>query len=187
VVEQDAPRSVIEIKRPIRVSCDDAFAELLPAESTSGLPTLEISLSIDFEAPAIGRQSLSMALTSAAFTAHLARARTFTLASEIAGLQEAGFARGGSLENAIVVDEDRILNPGGLRMPDEFVRHKMLDVVGDLALANADLVGRFVAHRSGHTLNNQLLRALFADESAWRRTTASRMSRFRADWFPAAA
>ena len=97
------------------------------------------------------------------FRHELARARTFTLAEEIDQLRAAGLARGGSLENAVVVDQARVLNPAGLRMPDEFVRHKLLDAVGDLALAGAPLRGRFVAHRSGHTLNNRLLQALFAD------------------------
>jgi UDP-3-O-[3-hydroxymyristoyl] N-acetylglucosamine deacetylase len=97
----------------------------------------------------------------------LARARTFTLAGEVAALQAAGLALGGSLDNAVVVDHARVLNPGGLRMPDEFVRHKLLDAVGDLTLAGASLRGRLIAHRSGHTLNNRLLRALFADDANW--------------------
>jgi UDP-3-O-[3-hydroxymyristoyl] N-acetylglucosamine deacetylase len=87
---------------------------------------------------------------------------------EIEALQAAGLARGGSLENAVVVDGARVVNPEGLRTPDEFVRHKMLDAVGDLALAGARIHGRFVAHRTGHALNNRLLRTLFADAAAWR-------------------
>ena len=117
---------------------------------------------------AIGRQALSLRLTPASFRAELARARTFTLAGEIEQLRAAGLALGGSLDNAVVVDGDRVLNPAGLRMPDEFVRHKLLDAVGDLALAGAPLRGRFVGHRSGHALNNRLLRALFADAANWR-------------------
>jgi UDP-3-O-[3-hydroxymyristoyl] N-acetylglucosamine deacetylase len=187
IVEQDALRPMIEIKHPVRVSCDDAYAELLPPILRSGRSNLDIAMSIDFEAAAIGRQALAMQLTPASFAANLASARTFTLASEIAGLQAAGLARGGSLQNAIVVDDDRVLNPGGLRMADEFVRHKMLDVVGDLALANAGISGRFVAHRSGHTLNNQLLRAVFADQTAWRHVPAGRAGKYRTEWLPAAA
>jgi UDP-3-O-[3-hydroxymyristoyl] N-acetylglucosamine deacetylase len=186
-IEQDATRPLIEIRHPVRVSCDDAYAELLPSDVKSGRTGLEISMSIDFDATAIGRQALAMQLTPATFAADLASARTFTLASEIAGLQAAGLARGGSLQNAIVVDDDRVLNPGGLRMADEFVRHKTLDVVGDLALANAMISGRFVAHRSGHTLNNNLLRAVFADETAWRYVPAGRPGKFRTEWLPAAA
>ena len=123
-----------------------------------------MALSIDFPAVAIGRQALSLRLTPESFRHELARARTFTLAEEIDQLRAAGLAQGGSLENAVVVDQARVLNPAGLRMPDEFVRHKLLDAVGDLALAGAPLRGRFVAHRSGHTLNNRLLQALFADD-----------------------
>ncbi|MBV9758042.1 MAG: UDP-3-O-acyl-N-acetylglucosamine deacetylase [Alphaproteobacteria bacterium] len=164
VLEQDAPRREIEILRPVRVEAEDAYAELRPSSG----PGFAMALSIAFDAPAIGRQALSLRLSPDAFRAELARARTFTLISEVAQLQAAGRAKGGSLDNAIVVDAARVLNPGGLRMPDEFVRHKLLDAVGDLALAGAALRGRFVAHRSGHTLNNRLLCALFADRSAWR-------------------
>jgi UDP-3-O-[3-hydroxymyristoyl] N-acetylglucosamine deacetylase len=127
-----------------------------------------MALSIAFDAAAIGRQAFSLRLTPESFRCELARARTFTLAGEVAQMQACGLARGGSLDNAVVVDGARILNPGGLRMRDEFVRHKLLDAVGDLALAGAPLLGRFVAHRSGHALNNRLLRALFADSANWR-------------------
>ena len=112
-------------------------------------------------------------LTPASFREDLAPARTFALAEDVAQLQAAGLAQGGSLDNAVVVDASRVLNPGGLRMQDEFARHKLLDAVGDLALAGAPLSGRFVAHRSGHSLNNRLLRALFADASAWREVQAA--------------
>ena len=162
-VEQDAPVRVIEVLRPVRVADGAAFAELRPAISGG----LELAVSIDFDAQAIGRQALSLRLSEAAFRTDLAAARTFALASEIDGLQAAGLAQGGNLGNAVVVDGARVLNPGGLRMADEFVRHKMLDVVGDLALAGAGLQARFVAHRPGHALNNRLLRALMTDRSAW--------------------
>jgi UDP-3-O-[3-hydroxymyristoyl] N-acetylglucosamine deacetylase len=168
-VEQDAPRAEIEVLRPIRVASGDAYAELRPHSG----PGLAMALSIAFDAPAIGRQALSLRLTPDAFRHELARARTFTLIHEVAQLQAAGRAKGGSLDNAIVVDQARVLNPGGLRMPDEFVRHKLLDAVGDLALAGAAVRGRFVAHRSGHTLNNRLLCALFADAGTWRDMSAS--------------
>jgi UDP-3-O-[3-hydroxymyristoyl] N-acetylglucosamine deacetylase len=162
-VVQDAPRPVIEILRPVRASDGDGFAELRP-----GTTGLDMALSIDFTAVAIGRQALSLRLTPQSFRHELARARTFTLAEEIDQLRATGLAQGGSLDNAVVVDQARVLNPAGLRVPDEFVRHKLLDAVGDLALAGASLRGRFIAHRSGHTLNNRLLRALFADRAAWR-------------------
>lgn len=167
-VEQDAPRAEIEVLRPVRVTAGDAYAELRPHSG----PGLAMALSIAFDAPAIGRQALSLRLTPDVFRHELARARTFTLIAEVAQLQAAGRAKGGSLDNAIVVDQARVLNPGGLRMPDEFVRHKLLDAVGDLALAGATVHGRFVAHRSGHTLNNRLLCALFADAGAWRNPSA---------------
>jgi UDP-3-O-[3-hydroxymyristoyl] N-acetylglucosamine deacetylase len=173
-VAQDAPRQPIVIGRPIRVSEGEAFAELRPA--SPGSTGLDMALSIDFAAAAIGRQALSLRLTPASFRHELARARTFALAEEIEQLRAAGLARGGSLENAVVVDQARVLNSAGLRMPDEFARHKLLDAVGDLALAGAPLVGRFVAHRSGHALNNRLLRALFADRSAWRETVPALLS-----------
>lgn len=165
IVEQDAPRVEIEILRTVRVQEGEAFAELRP-----GGAGFHMALSIEFRAEAIGRQALSLRLTPDSFRSELSRARTFTDAAEIDQLRAAGLARGGSLENAVVVDSTQVLNPGGLRMPDEFVRHKLLDAVGDLALAGAPLRGRFVAHRSGHTLNNRLLRAMFADPAAWRMT-----------------
>jgi UDP-3-O-[3-hydroxymyristoyl] N-acetylglucosamine deacetylase len=169
-VEQDAPRQVIEICRPVRVAQGDAWAELRPLGpvARSVQPVLEMDLSIDFAASAIGRQSASLRLTPDSFRHEIAAARTFAQATEIEQLQAAGLARGGSLENAIVVDGANILNPGGLRMANEFASHKLLDAVGDLSLAGAKLHGRFVAHRTGHDLNNRLLRALFANASAWR-------------------
>ncbi|MBN9563586.1 MAG: UDP-3-O-acyl-N-acetylglucosamine deacetylase [Alphaproteobacteria bacterium] len=163
VVDQDSPRQEIEILRTVRVTDGEAFAELRP-----GGPGFRMAMSIDFQAAAIGRQALSLQLTPASFRREIADARTFTDAADIEQLRKAGLAQGGSLANAVVVDAARVLNPGGLRRPDEFVRHKLLDAVGDLALAGAPLRGRFAAHRSGHTLNNRLLRALFADASAWR-------------------
>ena len=171
ITAQSALRDRIEVLRPIRVSDGDAFAELLPETDAdaAGQGRFDMSMSIDFSAPAIGRQALSLTLSEDSFRHELAQARTFALAEDIARLHAAGLARGGSLENAILVDGDKVLNPAGLRMADEFVRHKLLDAVGDLALAGAPIVGRFVAHRSGHALNNQLLRALFADATAWRR------------------
>jgi UDP-3-O-[3-hydroxymyristoyl] N-acetylglucosamine deacetylase len=163
VAEQDAPPRIIEVTKTVRVSEGLAFAELRPALGGG----LDMSVSIDFAAAAIGRQALSLQVTEASFRQQLAFARTFALAEDIAGLKEAGLAQGGSLDNAVVVDGERVLNPSGLRARDEFVRHKMLDAVGDLALAGARLHARFVAHRPGHALNNRLLRALFADRDAW--------------------
>ncbi|OUI97006.1 UDP-3-O-(3-hydroxymyristoyl) glucosamine N-acyltransferase [Acetobacter indonesiensis] len=161
---QDAVRQSIEVLRPIRVEHNGAFVELLP----SAAPSLHLSLGIEFSASAIGKQNFSLSLTPDTFRHDLARSRTFTLRQEIEALHKAGLARGGSLDNAIVVDGADILNPAGLRCPDEFIRHKMMDAVGDLYLAGAPLRARFTGYRSGHGLNNQVLRALFADTSAWR-------------------
>ncbi|MGC8522714.1 MAG: UDP-3-O-acyl-N-acetylglucosamine deacetylase [Acidibrevibacterium sp.] len=189
VVTQEAPRRVIEILRPVEVRAGDAFARLLPRdpellprdpEGAEAAGELDMALSIAFDAPAIGRQSLSLRLTEGSFRQELAHARTFTLATEIESLRASGRARGGSLENAVVVDGAHVLNPGGLRAPDEFVRHKLLDAVGDLALAGAVLRGRFIAHCSGHALNNRLLRALFANADAWREIAPAASARLSA-------
>ncbi len=163
-----AGAEAIEVLRPVRVQEGDgpdvAWAELRPGFGER----LELSLTIDFPSTAIGRQSLSLRITPHAFRTGLADARTFTMAEEVARLRAMGLAQGGSLANAVVVDGPLVLNPGGLRRPDEFVRHKLLDAVGDLALAGAPLRGRFTGHRSGHALNNRLLHALFADQANWR-------------------
>ncbi len=177
-VEQDVPRRVIEISRTVRVSAGEAWAELRPLSSAAHAekPELEMELTIDFTAKAIGRQSACLNLTPDSFRRQIAAARTFAQAVDVEKLQAAGLARGGSLDNAIVVDGATILNPGGLRMDNEFASHKLLDAVGDLALAGARLFGRFVAHRPGHELNNRLLRALFADTAAWRLVTTDRLA-----------
>ncbi len=165
-VAQEAPRPAIAVMRPVRVEGDGgAFAELTPSHALAGL---EAEVAIEFAAPAIGAQSLTLPLTGAAIRQELAAARTFCLLQEVEAMQAAGLARGGSLDNAVVVDNDRVLNPAGLRMEREFVRHKMLDVAGDLALAGVTIHGTLRARKPGHALNNQLLRALFADPANWR-------------------
>jgi UDP-3-O-[3-hydroxymyristoyl] N-acetylglucosamine deacetylase len=192
ITEQDAPVPVIEIQRAVRVAQDegDGFAELRPdwAVSAGGL---ELSASIAFDAPAIGRQAFSLRLTRETFRYELAQARTFTLASEVEQLRAHGLALGGSLSNAIVVEGATVLNPGGLRMPDEFARHKVLDAVGDLCLAGAALRGRFISHRGGHTLNNRLLLELFSDSANWRLLPTAAGAATMAGWqdgrLPAAA
>jgi UDP-3-O-[3-hydroxymyristoyl] N-acetylglucosamine deacetylase len=161
---QDAPRRVIEVLRPVRVEEDDAFVALLPDAS----PWLGIDMEIEFASAAIRRQSRAIRLTPGAFKAELARARTFGFAEEIEALREAGLALGGSLANAVVLRGATVLNAGGLRYADEFVRHKLLDAVGDLALAGHRLRGRMVARRAGHRLNNLALHALFADPANYR-------------------
>ncbi len=163
VIDQASTQAEIAVLRPVRVELGEAYVELHPCSEG-----LELAVSIDFEAAVIGAQSLDLLVTPDSFRDELASARTFAMADEIEALQKSGLAQGGSLDNAVVVDGAGVLNPGGLRSPDEFVRHKMLDVVGDLALAGTRLRARMVGHRCGHALNNQVLRALFADDANWR-------------------
>lgn len=159
--ESDTPISAIRILAPVEVVDGDRRAALLPAEQ------FEMDFSIEFDDPAIGSSRRMLRLTGDAFARELGDCRTFGHLSEVERLRASGLGRGGSLQNAIVVDGGRVLNPDGLRRPDEFVRHKMLDAVGDLALAGAPIIGRYEAHRSGHELTNNLLHALFARPDAW--------------------
>jgi UDP-3-O-[3-hydroxymyristoyl] N-acetylglucosamine deacetylase len=165
LVDQDAPRRAIEILRVVRSGDDRHYATLGPSSTTA------LSFEIDFENAVVARQRLSLDLRDGTFRNELARARTFGFAHEVEQLRRMGLARGGSLDNAVVIAEDRILNREGLRFPDEFVRHKIVDALGDLYLAGGPLMGRFHGHRAGHALNNQLLRKLFADKANWRWTT----------------
>jgi len=174
ILEHGGGRETIEILQPVRVARGEAFAELRPNHGPHETG-MELSLAIDFAAAAIGRQALTLGLTPESFAVNLAPARTFTQAAEVAALRAAGLARGGSLKNAVVVDGENILNPEGLRFADEFVRHKMLDVIGDLALAGAAIAGRFVGNRTGHALNNALLRGVFADAANYRVTRMARV------------
>lgn len=165
VVSQAATRRYIRVLRPITV--EDAgprgrrAATLAPADRSS------FEVEIDFDSPVVAQQRGQITLVNGAFKGEVARARTFGFLREVDMLRRNGLALGGSLENAIVVHEDRVLNPEGLRYSDEFVRHKLLDSIGDLYLAGAPLLGAFHGVKSGHHLNNQLLRALFADRTAW--------------------
>lgn len=166
VIEHGGLRERLEILRPVRVEHDGAFAELRP--HNEGGAGFDISLSIDFTAAAIGAQAYHFHLSTEGFAGEIASARTFAQLGEIEALRKAGLAQGGSLANAIVVDGAKVMNPEGLRFADEFVRHKLLDVIGDLALAGAAISGRFIGSRTGHALNNQLLRAVFADQANYR-------------------
>ena len=178
-----ARHEVLEVLRPIRVQEGNAWAELAP----NGGGRFEGSFEINFNASAIGHQRCAERLTPHAFRTGLADARTFALAEDVEALRAAGLALGGNLTNAVVVEGDRVLNPGGLRRPDEFVRHKLLDAVGDLALAGAPLRARFTGFRSGHALNNRLLHNLFADRSAWRMVSAAVLGEGTSARLPAAA
>ncbi|MDJ0948255.1 MAG: UDP-3-O-acyl-N-acetylglucosamine deacetylase [Alphaproteobacteria bacterium] len=165
VVEQDAPLRAIEVLKHVAVGDNERTASLTPGE------TFSVSIEIEFDETLIDRQAYFFDIGSNSFAGEIARARTFGFDHEIAALRSKGLARGGSLDNAIVVSGDRILNDGGLRYQDEFVRHKVLDSIGDLFLAGAPLIGHYHGFRSGHGLTHSVLRALFADASAWRYTT----------------
>ena len=160
--EQDAPRRVIEVLRPIEVREGDKRAALRPSNR------FEVAFEIAFSSAAIGRQAVDVVADEEGFRSELADARTFGFLHEVEALRRAGLARGGSLDNVVVIDGDRVLNPEGLRRPDEFVRHKALDAVGDLYVLGAPLLARFEGVRAGHSLNNALVRALLAQPSAWR-------------------
>jgi len=165
IVEQKAPRRAIRILKPIVARSGDALAQFAPSDS------FDMKLAIDFDNPAIGEQSFEFSVDAKVFKDEISRARTFGFLEDVEALRKAGLALGGSLDNAVVVSGDRILNDGGLRYRDEFVRHKALDCVGDLYLAGGPILGLFTGHRVGHAINNQLLRALFADSEAWTYTT----------------
>jgi UDP-3-O-[3-hydroxymyristoyl] N-acetylglucosamine deacetylase len=159
---QEAPRQAIEILKPIEIADGERRAALVPAEG------FEIAVEIAFDSPAIGRQRLDMAMDEDAFRDVLAGSRTFGFLHEVEALQSAGLALGGSLANAIVVDGDSVLNPEGLNHPHEFVRHKAVDAIGDLATLGRPLIGRYESQCAGHALNNALARALLARPDAWR-------------------
>jgi UDP-3-O-[3-hydroxymyristoyl] N-acetylglucosamine deacetylase len=159
---QEAERRFIEILQPVEVVDGDKVVRLTPADR------FEMAFEIAFPTKAIGRQRVDLHVTEDSFRRELADCRTFGFLAEVQALREAGLARGGSLENAVVIDGDRILNPEGLRRADEFVRHKALDAVGDLYVRGAPLLGRFEGRYAGHALNNLLCRALLARPRAWR-------------------
>ena len=162
VLEQDRPRRRIEVLKPVAVTAHGKSARLEPADG------FELACEIRFDHPLIDSQALRVRFCADEFKAGIARARTFGFAERVEELWSRGLALGGSLKNAVVVSHDRVLNEEGLRFPDEFVRHKLLDSLGDLYLAGGQLIGRFTGQCAGHTLHNKLLRALFADPTAWR-------------------
>ncbi|QIK38373.1 UDP-3-O-acyl-N-acetylglucosamine deacetylase [Caldichromatium japonicum] len=163
VEEQPRPKRCIRIKRPIEVRDGDRFARLTPYDG------FRLSFRIEFDHPAfharVNQAEIEVSLAS--FVRELSRARTFGFLRDIESLRRQHLALGGSLDNAVVVDEYRVLNPEGLRYEDEFVRHKILDAIGDLYLLGHTLIGAFTGYKSGHALNNLLLRKLLAEESAW--------------------
>ena len=159
---QEAPRRFIEVLEPVEVVEGDKVARLLPSE------TFEVAFEIAFDSAPIGRQRVDLEVTEQSFREELADCRTFGFLKDVEALRAMGRARGASMENAVVVDGDRVLNPEGLRRPDEFVRHKALDAVGDLYVAGMPLLARFEGLYAGHGMNNMLMRALMANPQAWR-------------------
>jgi len=155
--EQDEPRRVLKVLKPVTVENGDAKASLLPDDS--------LSFSYELSFPVIGEQYFAFAFTRAGFKAEIAPARTFGFLNELEALNQMELAKGASLANTLALDDTGVVNREHQRFADEFVRHKILDAIGDLALAGAPLVARFEGRKSGHTTNNALLRALFADSS----------------------
>ena len=164
---QDAVRRFIEVLEPIEVVSGDKGARLLRCDR------FEVAFEIAFDSAAIGRQAVDLVLTEQSFREELANCRTFGFLAEVEALRAVGLARGGSMENAVVIDGDRILNEEGLRRPNEFVRHKALDAIGDLYVLGSPLLARFEGYLAGHALNNDLVRALLANPQAWRHRPAA--------------
>lgn len=165
IEEQPSPKQFLRITQRVAVEEENKWAVFEPFEG------FKVSFTIDFDHPAFDEsgkeQAASMDFSSTSFVKEISRARTFGFMSDLEALQKEGFARGGGFDNAIVMDDYRILNQDGLRYEDEFVKHKILDAIGDLYLLGHPLIGQFNAYRSGHSLNNRLLRALIEREEAW--------------------
>jgi UDP-3-O-[3-hydroxymyristoyl] N-acetylglucosamine deacetylase len=159
--ELPQPRKFIKVLKPIRVQDGDCWGELTPHSG------FYLDVEIDFPTPLIGRQRMALEMSSGAFRNEIARARTFGFMRDVETLWKAGLALGASLNNTIALADDRIMNTEGLRYPQEFVRHKMLDAVGDLALAGGPMLGAYRSVRGGHRLNARVVQALLADQDAW--------------------
>ncbi len=183
-----ASRKYIKVLKPIRVDEGDCWGELAPHSS------FHLDVQIDFESKVIGSQRMAWEMSPGVFRSELSRARTFGFMSDVEKLWKAGLALGASLDNSVAIGDGKIINPEGLRYPKEFVRHKMLDAVGDLALAGRPILGSYRSVRGGHRLNAHVLKALFADHSAWtlveertaRPTVFSRTARQAPEWAMAA-
>jgi UDP-3-O-[3-hydroxymyristoyl] N-acetylglucosamine deacetylase len=170
IVEQQAPKRFLRVLRTVEVKDGDKWARLDPFEG------YKLSFSIEFRHPVIERstQSVEVNFAETSYLKEIARARTFGFMHEVEDLRDSGLALGGGLDNAVVLDEYRVLNADGLRFADEFIRHKLLDAIGDLYLLGKPLLGAFSAHKSGHALNNRLLRALLAETRALETVTFER-------------
>ncbi|WP_020206687.1 MULTISPECIES: UDP-3-O-acyl-N-acetylglucosamine deacetylase [Cupriavidus] len=171
IEQQSAPKRFIRVKKAVEVREGDKLARLEPFFG------FKLAFTIDFRHPAVDKtgQTFAIDFADTSYVREIARARTFGFAHEVEALREMGLARGGSLDNAIVLDEHRMLNNEELRYGDEFVRHKILDAIGDLYVIGHPLIGAYIANKSGHGLNNQLLRALLADQEAYEMVTFERV------------
>jgi UDP-3-O-[3-hydroxymyristoyl] N-acetylglucosamine deacetylase len=165
--QPEASRRVIRVLREVAVEEGGKFARLAPADGAI------FTGHIDFDHPAIGSQKRAITLMNGNFRHDIADSRTFGFLHEVEALRRNGLALGGSLDNAVVLDHDKVMNPEGLRHGDEFIRHKLLDAVGDLYLAGAPILGAYDGHKAGHSLNNAVLRKLFATEGGWAYTELS--------------
>jgi len=167
IEEQNAAKRFIRIKKPVKVEDGDKWVSFEPFDG------FKVAFTIDFDHPAFkeGSQVAEVDFSTTSFVREVSRARTFGFMNQIEQLRANNLALGGSLDNAVVVDDYRVLNEDGLRYVDEFVKHKILDSIGDLYLLGHSLIGSFCGHKSGHALNNQLLRALLAEEGAWEEVT----------------
>jgi UDP-3-O-[3-hydroxymyristoyl] N-acetylglucosamine deacetylase len=174
IVSLNAPRRYIKVLKPVRVAKGEAFGELSPYSSG-----FRLEVEINFDNPLIGRQSIATDVDPDTFRRELSRARTFGFMKDVSALWAAGKALGAGLENTVVMSENRVMNAEGLRFPDEFVRHKALDALGDLALAGAPLLGRYRSVRGGHKMNHAVLTALMSDPTAWTMVEAEPVRRVR--------
>ncbi len=171
VVEQGARRRFIQVLKPVQVAIGDSFGEFRPHAAG-----FRAEIEINFNNPVIGRQSYVLDLNPETFRREVARARTFGFMNDVARLSSAGYALGASFENSVVFDDTKLLNAEGLRYSDECARHKVLDAIGDLALAGLPILGAYRSVRGGHKLNNEVLKALLADRSAWKIVEADAVS-----------
>jgi UDP-3-O-[3-hydroxymyristoyl] N-acetylglucosamine deacetylase len=170
IVDLKAPRCFFVVKEPIELADGHKFVGLYPDSE------MKITYAIDYPHPLIGKQTYSLNLTEKAFVEEISRARTFGFFEEYEQLKQFGLSRGGSLDNVVVVDRDRILNPGGLRFKDEFVRHKILDSIGDIALLGMPIIGHVVLSKSGHAFNHAFLRKFFDQKRCWETVQTSNLS-----------
>ncbi len=173
LAELEAPRRFLKVLKPVSVEEGGAYGELVPHNG------FHLDVEIAFDTPLIGTQRIEIDLNPGSFRRELSRARTFGFMSDVERLWAAGLALGASLDNTVAIGDDRVVNREGLRYSDEFVRHKALDAVGDLALAGAPILGAFRSRRGGHRLNMLVLKALFADEEAWTMVEAPRYREIR--------